>query len=912
MCESPRTRLLARVFLPLLFLAGLGLLSAKLDAQAPPKKQRKDEVEEPQPAKKQRKEEVEETEPPKKLTPIRVGDEPSPGSVVQESVPQAVDFASAARRASSETVRELFRSLEVPHDLVTLRNGQEYVAELIPRYIGASPDANASLVVKTFKADGKPDIAFETRGRLRSVEPYEQVALRKVEEFLKQPDALVPPEAKSRAAAEVLATVLHFHEAAKKREKRQGAGWAEVEKSLRAKLREVELLHLANLVKANDWKNASALARYLTKTYPAAEDQLLLFRPLSKLAEDSIATRRTEEATQRLNLLENLFPPGSLGQPADGLAEEARKHLADARALGDPKSLGEKDRAVAYALLKLAAIKDPRLEGLREANRQLLATYPILRVGVRDLPEPGHLSPATAWTDPERWAVELMFEGLVRPTYDPKLGQDYLPELAIGEPRLLPLGRQFYLPPGASWSNGQPVTATDVVHTVQLLKDPNWSGRVPSWADLVEDAEADGTTTRVGLTLRQGYLDPLSLMTFKVLPQQRVPGQVLDHVDNPQLAAEPVGSGPYVYDKERSKGGEVVFVANPYYHRRPGKTGLPLIHEIHFYACKDPVHDFQDQNRRLGLLLALSTQDIDQLQKGVKDVVVETLPNRRIYFLAVNHRRQSKQNATLRRAIAYAIDRESLLKEFFRSPTLPNVHRALNGPYPPGSWACADASQVRADLFDARLAKTLTGKSGVRSPSLTLKYPEGDPKLDGAIKALCKGVEEHTGIKLEPVALKPRVLYEDVMLSHDYDLAYCHYDYPSETFSLWPLLDPRGIGQGAGGSNFLGYRDDERDDEPEPGQQRLRLLPLFPKAMAHRSFPQVRDLTHEIHAAFALRKMPFIPLWQLDTHVAYHADLQLAPSGLAEPHNAGSEGKRLRFDPLAIFTDVERWQFQRK
>ena len=167
------------------------------------------------------------------------------------------------------------------------------------------------------------------------------------------------------------------------------------------------------------------------------------------------------------------------------------------------------------------------------------------------------------------------------------------------------------------------------------------------------------------------------------------------------------------------------------------------------------------------------------------------------------------------------------------------------------------------------------------------------------MKALCKGVEEHTGIKLELVPLKPHTLYEDVMLSHDYDLAYFHYDYPSATYWLWPLFDPHGIVEGTGGSNFLGYRDGE-------------LETLFRKAMAHRSFPQVRDLTREIHAAFALQKMPFIPLWQLDTHVAYHADLQLAPSEQADPNAPGPEGKRLRFDPLAIFTDVERWQFQRK
>src|SRR5262249_8360129 len=46
---------------------------------------------------------------------------------------------------------------------------------------------------------------------------------------------------------------------------------------------------------------------------------------------------------------------------------------------------------------------------------------PILYVGVRSLPE--FLSPATAWTDAERQAVELLFESLVTVGTDPSLGE---------------------------------------------------------------------------------------------------------------------------------------------------------------------------------------------------------------------------------------------------------------------------------------------------------------------------------------------------------------------------------------------------------------------------------------------------------------------------------------------------------
>ena len=42
--------------------------------------------------------------------------------------------------------------------------------------------------------------------------------------------------------------------------------------------------------------------------------------------------------------------------------------------------------------------------------------------------------------------------------------------------------------------------------------------------------------------------------------------------------------------------------------------------------------------------------------------------------------------------------------------------------------------------------------------------------------------------------------------------------------------------------------------------------------------------------------MPFIPLWQLDTHVAVHSTLNIP----------------VTIDPLLVFTDVETWTLEKK
>jgi hypothetical protein len=57
----------------------------------------------------------------------------------------------------------------------------------------------------------------------------------------------------------------------------------------------------------------------------------------------------------------------------------------------------------------------------------------------------------------------------------------------------------------------------------------------------------------------------------------------------------------------------------------------------------------------------------------------------------------------------------------------------------------------------------------------------------------------------------------------------------------------------------------------------------------------VQRLTHEIHDRL-YETMPFIPLWQLDTHLAYHKSLGL-------PNYV---------DPLLIFNQVETWNLEKK
>ncbi|TMQ30199.1 MAG: hypothetical protein E6K70_24600 [Planctomycetota bacterium] len=228
-----------------------------------------------------------------------------------------------------------------------------------------------------------------------------------------------------------------------------------------------------------------------------------------------------------------------------------------------------------------------------------------------------------------------------------------------------------------------------------------------------------------GCGARQGYMDPLSFMDFKVLPESLA--QVKDAAE---FATAPVGSGPFRYSKDKSRAGEeVVFEANPYYANRQGKIGLPRIREIHFIVSKDRQKDFTKgrEQGQMCLLLDLPTARIKEVSTIPEVSVLPKMRNRRIYFLAVNNRSTVLRSQPLRRAIAHGINREQILTDVFRDGNA-DFHRPLNGPYPRYSWACRRIPSAWTRPRPSCKAPRRNGPSSARSRSSFPKTMRPSPR----------------------------------------------------------------------------------------------------------------------------------------------------------------------------------------
>ncbi len=832
---------------------------------------------------------VEEEEPQPKRKVIRVAD----GDVKKPEKPGAQeptpDLTTAARqwKAKNRVVYDFLDSVALPHDVVATLRAEKRVAP-VARYLGSPPHFGGRIALQPYLDDEWVlDHRWEVTARdLTGITYYEQIVFSKVNDFLNQPldkdsgqRTYVSRPEMLRLAEAALSSALRYHESARQLGQREGDEFDTMTNALHKRLLEVQLAELKGLADAGDWDGALALANRLADAFPNREEQLQIATPLAQLIGWAIETakddeEKLQEALRRLGQLEDRFSNTAALNPVnDKLKAQAEKLFARAQGLGE-----QGKKAEALDLLRKAEAIWPRLPGLHDYRLRLDNALMVLRVGVRDLPV--SLVPGTTSTDSEAQALDLMFESLVKECGDPQTGtQRYVPGLAEGPALTIPLGRQFRLARGAFWSNDRPVTAADVRETVRLLKDPHWPGYQPAWADLLDEARIEDDLNRVSLTLRQGVPDPLALMTFQVLPAEPWPGQPLTPDRVREFAQSPVGSGPYQYaGRKRTPAGReyVSFTASPNYGSRGGRAGLPHLREIQFFRAGDPFKELQA--RMIDLVPDLPSDHVKAVQVA-DGLRVQTLPEtRRIYFLAVNNRRPELQSEHVRRAISYAINREQAL-EALRGGLDKGLHHVLTGPFPAGSWACGpDPLEFGLDKARTNLAQAKE-KDGVRDLELTLKYPDGDPALARAMKAVCDQVKE-AGITLRPRPVAPHDLKQRVEGSHDYDLAYYHYDFPSAAYWLWPLFDNPKEGEPRG-SNYLGYSDAE-------------LEALLRATVSHRDFSKVQAASHLIHARVDDR-LPIIPLWQLDRHVAFTSDLKTVP-----------------FDPLQIFSDIDQWRLDRR
>lgn len=335
-----------------------------------------------------------------------------------------------------------------------------------------APPAVATIYRKIIKTAEEPDAAV----------PAARQGLDLVEALLKIKD--VPSRVALPAAERALQALAWLL-----RTRAPEAG--EIQRRLDDKLLDVRQRRLAALAldarQSNAWQEALAFADGLLDEYPR---NLVVGKQVRRFWTDCALHEKDGTKAQQLwQRSQQRFLDSPEMRPIQEMLEKQARQLRDeAAALGDGPAREKLSQA-----LKLW----PRLPGLRDAWLRREKKYVVLYVGVRQLPE--FLSPATAWSDAEKQALELIFESLVQPANGPDALQWHEARLAARLPDAEALQRRIALRRDAYWSNGERLIPADVRHTIQLATARSSPIRSPSGSRL---ARSRGERWPLGMPAR--------------------------------------------------------------------------------------------------------------------------------------------------------------------------------------------------------------------------------------------------------------------------------------------------------------------------------------------------------------------------------------------------------------------------
>lgn len=217
----------------------------------------------------------------------------------------------------------------------------------------------------------------------------------------------------------------------------------------------------------------------------------------------------------------------------------------------------------------------------------------------------------------------------------------------------------YEIPPGATWSDGEPISAADYVHTLDLITDPVHGAGDQTGYQLITDIQAIG---------ERGVL-----VTFSaVFPPWRnlFPFLLPAHEDVPYSEEGAPVNGPFLLEQWIA-GERIVLRRNPaYWADVDPVSGAPLgdVQELVFVFPKN----VRDQLRGLerGEIDVINPRPLDWMIEDLTDMgetaSFEVVPGEFWEHIDFNHDDPLLEQAWVREALTLAIDREAILDETVR------------------------------------------------------------------------------------------------------------------------------------------------------------------------------------------------------------------------------------------------------
>lgn len=359
----------------------------------------------------------------------------------------------------------------------------------------------------------------------------------------------------------------------------------------------------------------------------------------------------------------------------------------------------------------------------------------------------------------------------------------------------------FKIRNGLQWSDGEPLTANDVLFTYQRIADPNvafdWAWFFYDIKNMKKVVSGEAPMSELGVSAPDEHTfvvtleQPAPYFPAKTLMLTISPQHVIQSTDgsaawstDPETA---VSGGPWKLSSwERGK--QIVFEANPLY------TGVlkPYLNKIVIKIGSSDAVTPAYQTGEIDTIAYVegnvkSPADVARAKGDPEEWGLHSYTDYGTYFLVFNNQMEPFTNTKVRQAISRAIDRDALVASAGRDLTT-----AAFSMLPPGFPAHnPDLEEVQA--FDVAQAQALLSEAGYPGgeefPDITLSTwgPLEGPRK-GWLEGIQSQLKQNLGISVKLDVLEIKVFYEQ-KAKHVYPFSFQQYQYdyidPSNLLDLW-------------------------------------------------------------------------------------------------------------------------------
>ena len=292
--------------------------------------------------------------------------------------------------------------------------------------------------------------------------------------------------------------------------------------------------------------------------------------------------------------------------------------------------------------------------------------------------EPGSLDPALATGTHDSWAMQHMFEGLMKYNEKGEVVEGMAKEMKVSDDGLK---YTFTLRDDAKWSNGDPLTAQDFEFAWKRVLDPETASEYSYQLYYLKNGEAynngeakaedvgvkavDDKTLEVELETATKYFPGLAAF-YTLYP---VPKAIVEK--NPDWAKDPkkgdfVTNGPFVIKDWKHNEGIDLVKNDQYYDKDKVKLA-----GIHFDIIEDQNTSWQRyEGGEYDFMVSPPNTIVNKL-KQAKDEQLTIGDDLGTYYFALNVKEKPLNNVKVRQALSLAIDRKSIVENITQGGQVP-------------------------------------------------------------------------------------------------------------------------------------------------------------------------------------------------------------------------------------------------